>query len=170
MGKTRAPSPSALDWAQLQFFRQVARSSTLAEAGNRIGVTPSAVSQRLSSLEKSAGAALMVRSRQGLQLTDLGRQTLAACEEMHAAALRAADAMRPGEGMTGTLRITCPQGLLDGVIVPILARYLRRHPAIGYDVLATDQHLDLRSAGVDLALRFGWVRDGDSVADRTSVV
>lgn len=162
----RAPSPSVLDWSQLQFFRQVAGSSTLAEAAIRIGVTASAVSQRLSSLENSAGAALLIRSRHGLRLTDIGRQTLVACDEMHVAALRAAEAMKPDEGMTGTLRITCPQGLADAVIVPILARFLRRHPAIGYDLLATDQHLDLRSAGVDLALRFGWVRDGDYVAKR----
>jgi len=166
MVKKRAPSPSGLDWAHLKFFRQVAGSSTLAEAASRIGVTASAVSQRLTSLERSAGAALLIRSRQGLRLTDRGRATLAACEEMHSAALRAAEAMRPDEGMTGTMRITCPMGLADTVIVPILARYLRLHPAMGYELLATDQRLDLRSAGVDLALRFGWVRDGDYVAKR----
>jgi DNA-binding transcriptional LysR family regulator len=160
----RAPFPSTLDWAQLQFFREIGRSATLADAGKRIGVTPSAVSQRLSALETSAGAALLLRSRQGLRLTDLGRQTLAACEDMHAAAQRAAQTLKPDAGMTGTVRITCPQGLADTLIVPIVARYLHQHPALGYDLLATDQHLDLRDAGVDLALRFGWARDGHCVS------
>ncbi len=72
----------------------------------------------------------------------------------------------PGEEMTGTVRITCPQGLADTVIVPIVARFLSLHPAIAYDLVATDQHLDLRHAGVDPALRFGWARDGDCVAKR----
>ncbi|MBC7940034.1 MAG: LysR family transcriptional regulator [Chitinophagaceae bacterium] len=153
-----------LDWQQLDFFRAVATASTLGHAARELGVTTSAVSQRLSSLEKACGMPLVLRSRQGLHLTETGARLLSACEDMHAAAQRAQDSLRPSDGLSGTLRITCPAGLVDGLLVPALADYLQAHPGMRYELRPTDAPLDLRLAPVDLALRFGWVVDGDFVA------
>jgi DNA-binding transcriptional LysR family regulator len=83
---------------------------------------------------------------------------------MHAAAQRAHDSLRPGDGFTGTLRITCPAGLVDDLLLPALADYLQLHPSLRYELLPTDAPLDLRATPVDLALRFGWLPDGDFVA------
>jgi LysR family transcriptional regulator, transcriptional activator for aaeXAB operon len=153
-----------LDWQQLEFFRAVATASTLGQAAHALGVTASAVSQRLSGLEAACGMPLLLRSRQGLRLTEAGTRLLVACQDMHAAAQRAQEVLRPGDGLSGTLRITCPAGLVDGLLVPALTAYLQAHPGMSYELWPTDTPLDMRAAPVDLALRFGWVPDGDFVA------
>ncbi len=70
--------------------------------------------------------------------------------------------MRAGEGAVhGHLRVACPVGIADAVLVPLLAGFLLHHPAVRLEVSATDSILDPREEGVDLAFRFGWLRGAE---------
>jgi DNA-binding transcriptional LysR family regulator len=66
--------------------------------------------------------------------------------------------------LSGTLRVSMPAGIGDSLLIPVLAAFLHKHPRIHLDALATDKAVELREAGVDLALRFGWSLSGDFVA------
>lgn len=159
-------SGDAPSWDQLEVFLCIGRSATLAQAAHALGVTPSAVSQRLSALERQLNSALTYRSRHGVHLTEAGARMLKHCEEMATSAGWARESVRGTGEVAGLLRITCPQGLIDSILIPALASYLEVHPNLRYDILAVDEPVNLREQRVDLALRFGWVRDGNFIAKR----
>jgi molybdate transport repressor ModE-like protein len=64
---------SSLDVGRLRLLREVALRGSIAGAAREVGLTPSAVSQQLSILEREAGAALLERSPRGVLLTGAGQ-------------------------------------------------------------------------------------------------
>src|SRR6266550_2180466 len=67
-----ASSGSTLDAGRLLMLREVALRGTIASAARSLGLTPSAVSQQLSVLEREAGVPLLDRSPRGVALTGAG--------------------------------------------------------------------------------------------------
>jgi DNA-binding transcriptional LysR family regulator len=65
-----------MDMVLLRSLLAVADSGTITDAAERIHVSQSALSRRLQQLEAELGAELFVRGRHGVELTDLGRQTV----------------------------------------------------------------------------------------------
>jgi DNA-binding transcriptional LysR family regulator len=61
-----------MDFAVVRALRAVAETSSITGAAELLGLTPSAVSQHLRSLEQRHGQALTVRSGRGIQLTESG--------------------------------------------------------------------------------------------------
>ena len=59
-----------------QVFRAVANVGSFQKAADILGLTPSAISHTISSLEKELGFALLTRSRGGVTLTSYGEQLL----------------------------------------------------------------------------------------------
>ncbi|WP_420391775.1 LysR family transcriptional regulator [Acuticoccus sp.] len=58
---------------QFAAFAHAAREGSFSRAAARLGLSQSAVSQHVASLERTIGASLLVRSRSGLTLTPAGR-------------------------------------------------------------------------------------------------
>jgi DNA-binding transcriptional LysR family regulator len=61
-----------LNWDDLRYFLLAARAGTLAGAARSSGVQHTTIGRRLSALERSFGAPLLLRSPDGLSLTPLG--------------------------------------------------------------------------------------------------
>lgn len=70
-----------LDYAALAALAEVARAGAFDVAAHALGVTPSAVSQRVRELEQRIGATLVVRGRP-CALTDLGARLVRHAEEV----------------------------------------------------------------------------------------
>lgn len=64
--------PSKLNPHRIRAFAMAAREGSFSLAAGRLGVTPSAVSQHVTALEREVGAPLFLRRRQGLELTRAG--------------------------------------------------------------------------------------------------
>src|SRR5258708_23963536 len=71
-----------LDWSDLRFFLELARTGTLAAAGRKLKVDNTTVGRRLAALEKGLGARLFTRTPDGLVLTTAGEAMRATSEEM----------------------------------------------------------------------------------------
>src|SRR4051812_26710394 len=61
-----------LDVGRLRLLREVGLRGSIAAGARAVGLTPSAVSQQLSQLERETGAALLHRSHRGVVLTGAG--------------------------------------------------------------------------------------------------
>ena len=59
----------------------------------------------------------------------------------------------PAVRWSGSLRITVPANFLPGRLSPRLARFAELHPQLQFDIIATDEVLDLVGEGIDLAIR-----------------
>jgi molybdate transport repressor ModE-like protein len=144
-----------MDWDNLRYFLELARSGTLAAAARRLGVEHTTVSRRIQALEKQMGAALFAREAGGHRLSEAGRQLLPAIEAMESAVLgveRAAPA--PGGGPSGLVRVGATEGFGTLILAPHLARLTQRHPHLSIDLLAVPRmlHLSRREADIVISL------------------
>ncbi|WP_171231746.1 LysR family transcriptional regulator [Ruegeria sp. HKCCA4812] len=148
MGKSLPP----LTW--FRSFEAAARTLSFTAAAEEIGLTQSAVSQQVKSLEMRLGTALFVRHPRSLALTDAGRKLLpeigSALEALAAAAGRA-DASAPGDVLTVATSVSVAQW----VIAPNLADFTARNPEISVRLLSAIWPDDFHASQADVQVRFG---------------
>src|SRR5689334_7662128 len=110
-----------IDVHRLRVFREVARQGSFNRAATVLRLTPSAVSQQISALERSLGTAVVCRSTRGIEITDAGRvlvdaaDTIAAeldCAEREIARLSSA-----GPRLTIATFASGGQRLLPGALI-----------------------------------------------------
>lgn len=146
-----------MDWDNLRYFLELARSGTLAGAARRAGVEHTTVARRIQALEKQMGAPLFAREAAGHRLTEAGRQLLPAVEAMEAAVLgaeRVAPANAAAAGPSGLVRVGATEGFGTLILAPHLARLTRQHPGLSIDLLAVPRmlHLSRREADIVISL------------------
>ena len=146
----------------LQFSRQFTK-----EAAEKLGLTKAMVSQHVSRLEKELGIGLLTRTTRKVTPTETGAAFYADCalvlQGLEAAIARVGGGSEvPG----GTLRLTAPEDYGSAVVVPALAGFMHRFPAVKVEFVATDQIVDLVAGRFDLAIRTGWLRDSSLRATR----
>lgn len=109
----------------LEAFLEVARSRHFTQAAKNLGLTQSALSQRILNLEKFLGTTLFIRDRAGPRLTPEGEQLL-----RHAQTLEALEAEFLGKsgGLEGSVRVAGFSSITRSLILPALAPLLRQHP------------------------------------------
>lgn len=71
-----------MDLFRMKCFISVARHRNMAAAARELFITRPAMTAQMNALESELGCQLLVRSRQGVQLTEAGRQVLATFEEV----------------------------------------------------------------------------------------
>lgn len=147
-----------MNLAQLRAFAGVASSGSVSDAALDLGLTQSAVSHALASLERELGARLVTRDRNGCQLTDLGARLLPDAAEALRHADRIAEIAAAESGLrSGRLRV----GLISssaGVLLPLIAQFRRRYPGISVTLFeGTDQEVGdwLEQRVVDLGVVTG---------------
>ncbi|GIF46076.1 DNA-binding transcriptional LysR family regulator [Asanoa ferruginea] len=146
-----------IDVHRLRVFREVARQGSFNRAATVLRLTPSAVSQQISALERSLGTAVVCRSTRGIEITDAGRvlvdaaDTIAAeldCAEREIARLSSA-----GPRLTIATFASGGQRLLPGALI----RFSASHPEVTLTVLEAEPDeslLQVRSGAADLALTY----------------
>lgn len=145
------PNIDRLDWSDLRFFLAAVKSGTLAGAARALGVKHSTVGRRLNALENALGAAVILRSEQGLQLTPLGEKLVP-----HALAVERsiAEFGEQAAAARTRVRVGVPTGLFK-LFTPHLARLRRDHPEIALEFLSGSEPVDLRKGEAELAIRAG---------------
>jgi LysR family transcriptional regulator, glycine cleavage system transcriptional activator len=138
----------------LRAFEAAARHLSMKEAAEELRVTPGAVSQLVRGLEAHLGLALFRRLNRGLMLTEAGQAYL---PPLRNAFRQIAEATRRIEGKsdTGLLTLSVAPGFAASWLVPRLARFRQRHPAIELHIRSTSALADFHRDGVDVAIRHG---------------
>ena len=151
----------------VEVFLAVARHSNFRRAAADLGVTPSAVSQAVRSLETRMGAALFVRTTRSVGLTEAGQRFLdragPAFEEIVAAGEAARDV---GQRPTGLLRLSVPRAVVPLILEPVIASFCQAYPEIELEIAASDEMVDLATGGFDAGIRLGQFIATDMVAVR----
>lgn len=154
------------DLQAMAVFAEVVRQGSMSAAGRALGMTPSAVSQRVRTLEAAFGVTLLHRSTRKLELTEVGARVHAHCAALVQAAGAAREQLqRSRDALEGELRLSAPVGFARHV-APALAPLLAEHPALSLRLLVDDRMIDLIDARIDLALRAGRMPDSTWVARR----
>ena len=146
-------------------FVAVAEAKGFRAAGERLGVSHSAVSQALRRLEERLGIALVQRTTRSVRLTHAGERLYAsvrpALDEVRAAVAAVGEL---GEAPRGTLRLHLTTGAETYFNGPLLAGFLAVHPHVRLDVAVSETTVDIVAEGYDAGARLGEVIDKDMIA------
>lgn len=137
----------------MRVFVEVVETGSQTAAAERLEMSRAMVTRYLAELEGWLGARLLNRSTRRLSLTDVGEECLAHCRELLSQVgelQSAADARSAAP--RGLVRLTMAS-LLGQTLAPMVADYVRRHPAVHVDLLLVDRTVNLVEERVDLAIR-----------------
>jgi DNA-binding transcriptional LysR family regulator len=150
----------SFDWNDLRYFLAVARSGSTIAAAKDLGVNQSTVQRRLSALEEAIGRELVERLPVGYRLTSFGEELRPHAEQVEAAVANFDRKIASADtAPTGTVRLTCPEGLGYRLIPRMLDVFHARYPSLRVDLIIADQYLDLAKGEADIALRAGESKD-----------
>lgn len=147
-----AKSLPPLGW--LRSFEAAARHLSFTAAADELGLTQSAVSQQVKSLEKRLGVPLFRRRARGLDLTDAGRRLLPNVEVPLLAlenAMVGMDRKPPADLLTIATSVSVAQW----VIAPLLAGFRSRHPNLKVRLVSAIWPDDYHALSADIEIRFG---------------
>ncbi len=153
----------------VEAFLSVAEHRSFRKAAAQLGVTPSAISQAIRTLEARVGAALFIRTTRSVGLTEAGDRFLSrakpAFEELVAASEVARDL---GQRPAGLLRLTVPRSVVPIVLEPLIASFCAEYPEVEVEIAASEEMVDLAAGGFDAGVRMGQFIAADMIAVRLS--
>jgi DNA-binding transcriptional LysR family regulator len=139
------------DLSDLSLFRHVVEGGSITAGAERAHLALAAASTRIRNMEEALGAALLVRSRQGVTPTQAGRTLL-----QHARAiLRQAERLREdlsayAGGLAGQIRVLSNTNALTEFLPEALSSFLASHPNVSVDLeeRLSDEIVGLIAEGV----------------------
>lgn len=137
---------------ELQAFAQAARTGSATRAAQALGLTQSAVSRSLATLEDRLGVRLFHRLRQRLTLSDAGRALLPDAERILADLDTSALAVMAFGGHRDVLRLAVLPTLGAVWLIPRLARFAAAAPGVTVDMSTTLVPLDFERDPRDAAI------------------
>ena len=142
------------DWNDLRFFLAVARHGSTLSAAKILGVSQPTAQRRLAALEESIGRKLVERHPTGYRLTELGMTLLPHAEDVERSIMGfKRQLMSGGQELSGTLRVTCPEGMASRLLAPLIELFRAKYPELRVDLIMTDHRLDLAKGEAEVAVR-----------------
>lgn len=143
-----------MDWDKLKIFHAAAEAGSFTHAGEKLGLSQSAVSRQVSALEQELSVPLFHRHARGLILTEQGELLFRAAHDvfmqLESVRVKLTDSR---ERPHGELRITTTTGLGVRWLTPRLGEFTDLYPDIRVTLITTDEELDLAMREADVAIR-----------------
>lgn len=150
-------------------FLLVAERRSFRAAARELGVSPSALSQTIKSLEARLGVALLTRTTRSVGLTEAGARLMEQARPAFDGLTAAVEAARSLAGKpSGLLRINASRGVIASVVRLALPSFLAAHPDIEAEISADDGFVDIVKEGFDVGFRLGESLQGDMIAVRVT--
>jgi DNA-binding transcriptional LysR family regulator len=155
-------APSAAD---LSTFLSVASHMNFSRAAVELGLTPSALSHSVRTLENRLGVRLFNRTTRSVGMTEAGERLFARLKPAFRDiddALEDLNSFR--DKPSGNLRITAGRQAVELVLLPLAARFLQAYPDVTLEIVADDGLVDVVSEGFHAGVRFGERLEADMVS------
>jgi DNA-binding transcriptional LysR family regulator len=149
-----------LNWDDLRYFLRLVQSKSLAATARAMGVNHSTISRRISALEQTLGAPLIIRNYDGIELTELGAKLAPHIEQVEQAVLALHGQLMQQKVR---VRIAMPTGL-PKLFTENLAQLRMERTDIALEFLTGSGLVDLEKGQADIAIRSGPVLDENLVA------
>jgi len=143
-----------MDWDKLRIFHAAAAAGSFTHAADTLGLSQSAVSRQVSSLEQDLKVPLFHRHARGLVLTEQGELLYHTAQDvlmkLESAKIKLTDSK---ERPNGELKVTTTVGLGTAWLAPRLGEFLDLYPDIQIKMILTDEELDLSMREADVGIR-----------------
>ncbi|WP_338493741.1 LysR family transcriptional regulator [Pseudomonas trivialis] len=149
----------------LRTFVRVTELSSFTQAGERLGLPRSTVSEHVQALEELLGAHLLQRTTRKVQATQDGLVLYERSKDLLAHMEELEGLFRQDEAqLAGRIRVDMPNVMARDLILPRLPDFMHAHPLIELEISTTDRQVDLLAEGFDCVLRVGAQPDQSVVA------
>jgi len=161
-------SAGQMNWDDLKFFLEVARTRTASSAARRLGVDYTTVSRRIGALEKALGTLLFERSRaSGFVLTTEGQHLLGYAEALESTLQTACEQVSGASlALSGHVRIGSTEGFGSYFVAPQLGGFQAIYPNIAIDLLPVPHFISLSRREADIAITLERPERGPYVCSR----
>ncbi|MGD9836499.1 MAG: LysR family transcriptional regulator [Afipia sp.] len=154
-----------IDSSDLAGFLAIARHHSFKAASVELGVTPSALSHALRTVEERLGLRLLNRTTRSVALTEAGERLFSRVSPAFRDIEDALEDLNTFRGKpAGTLRINSARQSARLVLLPLITKFLKAYPDIRVDLVINDALVDVVSAGFDAGVRFGETIAADMIA------
>ena len=145
---------------EMEAFATVVDQGGFTDAAKKMGISKSAVSKHVSSLEARLGARLLNRTTRRVSPTEIGlayydRARRVLNDAGEADALVTAMQSAP----SGMLRVSVATDFGVNHLSPVLGEFLHSYPDITVNMVLNNRYVELISEGFDLAIRVGELED-----------
>ncbi|WP_370269863.1 LysR family transcriptional regulator [Nioella sp.] len=145
---------------EMEAFATVVDQGGFTDAAKKMGISKSAVSKHVSSLETRLGARLLNRTTRRVSPTEIGlayydRARRVLNDAGEADALVTAMQSAP----SGMLRVSVATDFGVNHLSPILGDFLHAYPDITVNMVLNNRYVELISEGFDMAIRVGELED-----------
>lgn len=151
-------------------FLQAMETGSISTAAQRMGLSKSVISKRITDLEVALKVELLHRSTRGVVPTDKGvafyQRARSIMQQLDQAA---AELIEQDDELCGSLRIAAPMTFGTLHLGPILFSFISRYPQLRLALDLDDRITDLPGEGYDLGIRIGRLRDSSLVARKLAV-
>jgi DNA-binding transcriptional LysR family regulator len=153
------------DYAELRAFAAVAEHGNFARAAARLGISASALSQTIRTLEERMGIRLLNRTTRSVAPSEAGRRLLTrllpALADLDQAV---ADISTLRDTPAGLLRINAPRVAIVHRLAPLIAPFHAAYPDIVMDIIVDDKLSDIVADRFDAGIRLGEMVEKDMVS------
>lgn len=158
-----------LNFNELYNFVQILNAGSFTKAAERLGVTTSALSQSVKSLETQLDMRLLNRTTRSISPTEAGEKLLAEIAPHFLAisnGIRHLDELR--DEPHGIIRINTSEMAAREILYPKLKPFLKAHPHIKVELMIEPRWVDIVAQGFDMGVRLGYALFEDMISVRIS--
>ena len=151
----------------LVLFARIVQHGSLTAAAKSSGLSRSAVSRQLTTLENNFGTRLLQRSTRNIKLTEAGKLILSEATRLLEAfeSIETLSENLQGEA-SGHLKISCSVGIGRAHLVPLLKQFQKLYPKVHVQLLLEDRFVDLIDEEIDVSIRTGDLPNSSLIALR----
>jgi DNA-binding transcriptional LysR family regulator len=151
-------------------FAKVVEHGSFVSAARALRLPKTTVSRKIQDLETRLGAQLLHRTTRKLGLTEAGNVYFEHTQRIARELDEAESAVGQLQGgPRGWLRVTAPYSFAISRITPLFGDFQARYPEVRVEMVLTNDTVDLIDKEIDVALRFGTLRDSNLIARRLAV-
>ncbi|NOU49804.1 LysR family transcriptional regulator [Pseudoalteromonas sp. JBTF-M23] len=143
-----------MDWNSLKVLSLVARHGSISSAAKALNINYSTAFRRIEALEKSVGGQLFQRAAKGYVPTPLAEEMLTFAKQMLQSAENIERHIVGKEFQPkGVVKITAPYNIANRCLPTVIERINSAYPEITFEILASNESLNLNSRVADIAIR-----------------
>ncbi len=148
-------------------FVVVAEQGNFTQAADKVGLSKSSVSKRISRLEENLGVQLLHRTTRQVTLSEAGELFYQRCSAIKEDIELAIHSLNDHQTKPrGVLRISSPVSFARYQLTPILAEFMQQHKELQVELFPANNNEDLFANNIDVAIRIGELVDSSLHARR----
>ncbi|WP_421567038.1 LysR family transcriptional regulator [Ochrobactrum sp. EDr1-4] len=155
------------EFTEMRAFLEVARERSFTRAAVKLGVTRSALSHTIRTLEERLGMRLLARTTRDVAPTAMGQRLVQSIEHHFEGISSEITALKAlSDRPSGHVRIVCPDDAIELVFRHRLKNFLREYPDIQVELIVDNGFTNIIERQFDAGVRLGEAIARDMVAVR----